>query len=267
VPDVLAGWNAAHSLSTSAILEPVLWETHARPELGDRPQAIINKQLTDRCDILIGTFWTRLGTKTGVAVSGTAEEIEEFRRNGRPVLLYFSTRPIVPESLDAEQFAALKQYRSILGANGLFFEYDSIDQLRHLLTSHIASMMAQLLGASRAEAGSTDAQELDRQQLRSQFEAFLRRLDAEWISERDSDPINIDIGKEILAAALEQVLSLRSAVTETQPQGIASVDEVARELRSIQRYLLTLDGLSFSEFWRQGDALVAKLHSIAAELA
>jgi hypothetical protein len=30
-------------------------------------------------DILMGVFWTRLGTPTGKAPSGTVEEIEHFR--------------------------------------------------------------------------------------------------------------------------------------------------------------------------------------------
>lgn len=43
IPKLIADWNAAHSLGTSMIIEPVLWETHARPEFGDRPQGIINR--------------------------------------------------------------------------------------------------------------------------------------------------------------------------------------------------------------------------------
>jgi hypothetical protein len=119
VPDVIHAWNAAHSLASGAILEPVLWETHAVPESGDRPQGLINKQLVDNCDILIGTFWTRLGTSTGKAESGTAEEIEEFRRDGKRVLLYFSSAPVAPESLDAGQYAALAAYRDRLGQDSL----------------------------------------------------------------------------------------------------------------------------------------------------
>ena len=74
IPEVLHTWNAANSYYKGVYLEPVLFETHAIPEMGDRPQAIINKQLVESCDILIGTFWTRLGTPTGKAESGPVEE-------------------------------------------------------------------------------------------------------------------------------------------------------------------------------------------------
>jgi hypothetical protein len=75
-------------------------ETHATPTTGVRPQAAINEQFADRCDIFIGMFWTRLGSKTGVAVSGTVEEIDRFVAAGRPTLLYFSNRKVSPAKAD-----------------------------------------------------------------------------------------------------------------------------------------------------------------------
>ncbi len=83
-------WNAVHSRDRAVVLLPVGWETHATPEMGDRPQAIINKQLLRDCDLLIAVFWTRLGTPTGVASSGTVEEIEEHLAADKPAMIYFS---------------------------------------------------------------------------------------------------------------------------------------------------------------------------------
>jgi len=42
--------------------------------MGDRPQAIINKQLVDDADILVAVFWTKLGTATGAAMSGSVAQ-------------------------------------------------------------------------------------------------------------------------------------------------------------------------------------------------
>lgn len=36
IPEVIAAWNAVHSLSTAAIIEPVLWESHSREWAADR---------------------------------------------------------------------------------------------------------------------------------------------------------------------------------------------------------------------------------------
>jgi hypothetical protein len=89
IPDVINSWNATNSEDFGVVLLPVMWETHSTPEMGDRAQAIINRQLVFNCDILICTLWTRIGTHTGVAESGTIEEIEEFKNTGKPVLIYF----------------------------------------------------------------------------------------------------------------------------------------------------------------------------------
>ena len=147
ITESIYSWNATHSLDSAVILDPVRWETHSRPELGDRPQGIINKQLVQHCDLLIGAFWTRLGTNSGKATSGTVEEIEEIRKAGKPVLLYFSSAPVVPESLDIEQYKALTQYKASLKPHGLYGNYDDIATFQSQLQRHLASTMNELLRA------------------------------------------------------------------------------------------------------------------------
>jgi len=53
-----------------------MWETHATPESRVRPQAAINRQLVRQCDILVGMFWTKVGTRAGVAESGTVDRTD-----------------------------------------------------------------------------------------------------------------------------------------------------------------------------------------------
>src|SRR5580693_2331673 len=80
--DAVNDWNAQHAAAEGVVLLPVRWETHATPTSGVRPQEAINSQLTDASDILVGMFWTKLGTSTGVAESGTVEEIDRFANAG-----------------------------------------------------------------------------------------------------------------------------------------------------------------------------------------
>jgi hypothetical protein len=87
------------------------WETHARPESGVRPQGAINAQIVQSCDILIGMFRTKLGTDTGVAESGTVEEINQFVEQQKPALLYFSDRPTAPSAINLEQLRKLKDFK------------------------------------------------------------------------------------------------------------------------------------------------------------
>ena len=100
-------------------------------------QAIINKQLVKYCDFLIAIFWTRLGTHTGIAESGTIEEINEVKRAGKPVLLYFSscvTSPKEPENVESER---LLKFKNQCKNEGLIFEYESIDEFKTKIQTDI----------------------------------------------------------------------------------------------------------------------------------
>ncbi|MFC2067305.1 DUF4062 domain-containing protein [Chloroflexota bacterium] len=137
IPEVIRNWNIANSLYRGIYLEPVLFETHSSPQMGDRPQAILNRQLVKDCDILIGIFWTRLGTPTGEAESGTIEEIEEFRKVNKPVLLYFSSVPVEPDGIIIGQFNRLLKFKERCEKEGLVSTYESISDFREKLQKHI----------------------------------------------------------------------------------------------------------------------------------
>lgn len=141
--DVLQEWNSLHAEDTHVMLLPVMWERDATPEMGDRPQGIINRQLVDASDILVGIFWTRLGTPTSEAESGTAEEIERFIRAGKPVLIYFSQEPVVPNSIDAEEYGRLNTFRESLKERGLFDGYSSQEELWRKATAALTRTIRQ----------------------------------------------------------------------------------------------------------------------------
>ena len=73
---VIQEWNDLYSYSRKIVLLPLRWETHTAPEFGTRRQEVINRAIVDECDLLVGIFWTRIGSPTGAADSGTLEEIE-----------------------------------------------------------------------------------------------------------------------------------------------------------------------------------------------
>lgn len=132
-------WNALHG-ENGLIFLPLLWERDATPEMSDRAQGVINRQLVDRCDMLIGLFWTRLGTPTEEGDSGTAEEIERCIAQGKPVAIYFSDVPIVVGSVDLEEYGRLQDFRTDLEGRGLIDTYARIEDLlpkvHALLTRH-----------------------------------------------------------------------------------------------------------------------------------
>lgn len=125
----IAGWNDLNAVGFGVIFLAKGWETSVAPELGDRPQAIITRRLLDEADLLIGTFWTRLGTPTGDSPSGTVEEIEEFAESGRPVMLYFADMPAAPSTIDPKQHAAVKAFQAEIQAKGLVGSYETLEEL------------------------------------------------------------------------------------------------------------------------------------------
>jgi hypothetical protein len=141
VESAIHEWNANHHELMGIVLLPVRWETHSFPASGDRPQAIINKQIVDSGDILIGVFGYRLGTPTGVAQSGTIEEIERFRNAGKYVALYFSNADI-PRSADREQLQALDEYRLEREKDTLYGIFRTDEELRRLVTRHLPKIVA-----------------------------------------------------------------------------------------------------------------------------
>jgi nucleoside 2-deoxyribosyltransferase len=141
VRQIIEDWNALHGESGLVYL-PLIWERDAIPEMGDRPQGIINRQLVDRADMLIGLFWTRLGTRTSEGDSGTAEEINRCIGQDKPVAVYFSEMPIVPASVDLEEYQRLKHFRSDLQQRGLIDTYADPDDLLmkvHALLTRLAN--------------------------------------------------------------------------------------------------------------------------------
>ncbi len=274
IPEEINNWNAVNSRQLSAIIEPVMWETHTRPDLSDRPQEIINRQIVDDCDLLVGAFWTRLGTPTGEADSGTVEEIEIFLSNGKPVMLYFSSIPVVPDNLDRGQYDALIEYRRQLEERGLISSYESYADFRGQFQRNLSSQMIELVNSSSVVSDTlvNDEQSEDQEfiKFRSALENFVRRLIIEWDSERDSDPPGIGDGKLIIEQAHEQVLSFRSMNIPDQlvEEGVFdTLDDVYRRLRILSRHQVYMDGgVSFQQFWEDGNDIIADLNSLDLHL-
>ncbi len=130
IREVLSEWNTINAEENNIVLLPVSWESHAVPEMGDRPQAIINKQVLKECDLLVGVFWTRIGTDTGEYVSGTVEEIEEHIKLGKPAMLYFSQAPVMPDSVDQDQYNKLRGFKETCKERGLFETYTDLNDFR-----------------------------------------------------------------------------------------------------------------------------------------
>jgi hypothetical protein len=141
-------WNDQHAAAENVVLLPVKWETHAVPESGVRPQAAINRQLVTGSDILLGMFWTKIGTSTGVAESGTVEEIDQFVSDGKPALLYFSGRPIDPNRIDLKQHRKLRVFKEATYKKALVGAFASTEELRQTVQRDLLRLIRELNAAA-----------------------------------------------------------------------------------------------------------------------
>jgi hypothetical protein len=89
------------------------------------------------CDLLVGIFWTKLGTPTGSFKSGTAEEIQKHLDAGKPAMVYFSTAPVAPQSIDADQFAALTDFKGWCKDRGLVETFQNAEDFRTKFTNQL----------------------------------------------------------------------------------------------------------------------------------
>lgn len=124
VSEALAEWNVIRGRRQGSALLGWRFEKHAVPRLGGRAQEIINEQAVNQSDAVVAFFDSRLGTNTGVDVSGTAEEINKAADAGKPVHVYFSQEEL-PRDVDTNQLVALKAFQDGMRERGLLGYYTS----------------------------------------------------------------------------------------------------------------------------------------------
>ena len=149
VAELVEEWNRQQGDRAKARLELVRWKTHVHPATGDRPQALINRQAFDRADIVIGVFWTRFGTPTGIAGSGTEEEIRRGIRLGKKVLVYFSTCPPLGKRGTRADHSKIEVFKRKFGQRALYWVYSDRELFQSAFRNHLAAIMHELLRGAR----------------------------------------------------------------------------------------------------------------------
>lgn len=261
ISEAIHSWNEDNSRNLGAVLLPIKWETHAIPGMEGRPQEMIKKQLVDPSDILVGVFWTRIGTDTGVSESGTIEEIEDFKKANKPVLLYFSRKDI-PRDADLDQCKKVDKFkeRIINEKTGLFDSFITTSELKDKLNKHLTAIIRN----SKSESTTTPkvvrevSKETQVATIKGRISAFWDTYNAEWTAEKSSRPLDIKDGKRILKSFGEGLLKfrpdLKGLVSDVY---IDDLDKLLVKTKEIQKHQVYIDGgQSYKEFWRNGDEIL-----------
>jgi diguanylate cyclase (GGDEF)-like protein len=147
IKDIVQEINFGIAHEKKIYLELIRWETHSYPSIGEDAQDVINKQLPIP-DIFIGILWTRFGTPTKRAESGTKEEFDRaylhWKKHKWPqILFYFRVSAAsfnTPE--EADQYGKVLKFKLTLGKSGfLYWEYRSLDKFRTDLQRHLTKLI------------------------------------------------------------------------------------------------------------------------------
>jgi hypothetical protein len=133
-------------------LELIKWETHAFPGAGTDPQDVINHQLPRDYDILLFMLWSRIGTPTPRAQSGTLEEFENAYERWRSnpkllrLMIYFKNTPLSPDNIDPDQLRLLHEFRKSLGDRGILYStFTGGEEFSQLLRIHLSKQVQDFL--------------------------------------------------------------------------------------------------------------------------
>lgn len=243
-------WNTVYSEDTQIVLLPTRWENVPPSYRGDDPQQILNDGIVKKADILIGVFWTKIGSPTANYTSGTLEEISQFIQQGKEVMIYFVDREHSIDNLDLEQIKKLREFKKDYQGKGIYNTFDISKVVEHLYTK----VMDYKMGKSNKETESGENQELrpleglilsgvltDLELLLLKFirETNERHLGARWMAEDtlkkiENWQLKNNIEKGITVDNYEDILSNLSE------RGILEVSETT-SYGNPRRFTLPLD--------------------------
>ena len=137
--------NRTWSKNLNLRLDLVKWENNIHPNFGSYPQDVINQQLNDEYDVFIALFWSKVGTPTNIADSGTIEEFERAYKkykndpNSVDIMVYFKDQAISPSQMNLEQLQKIQSLKEKMGEKGgLYWMFDNTEDFENLLRGHLS---------------------------------------------------------------------------------------------------------------------------------
>lgn len=129
VLETIAAWNERNSRSRGVHLAPLTWENSAAPDFGESAQGVINSEIDDDYDVFLGIMWSRFGTPTSVAGSGTEEEFQSAltrKESGDQIRIsfFFKKSAAILDEIDLDQLKKVREFKkSLSGLGGLYREF------------------------------------------------------------------------------------------------------------------------------------------------
>lgn len=148
---VVNEWNLNHGDALDAMVKFQHWSTDSAPDMSERAQAVINRQIIDESEIIVAVLWSRFGTPSGVAQSGTEEEIRRGMARGIRTMLYFSNLEATKSQPDPAQLAKVAAFRSEMISAGLAGSFRSRREFESSFRTHLAKAVHEILAEAKSK--------------------------------------------------------------------------------------------------------------------
>lgn len=139
--EAINDWNCQHGERRGFWVKQQHWSTDSYPDAQETGQGAINKQLIDSTDILVAIFWSRIGTPTETAKSGTVEEIQRAVTAGKKVMVYFSDLEPLPAGASIDQVKRLSAFREQLRTHRSCWTFQSRSRFGDDFANHLALVL------------------------------------------------------------------------------------------------------------------------------
>lgn len=282
IPPLFVRWNHANQ---GIHLIPEMWETGSVPTYGDHPQHILTDQIVKPGDLLVALFWTKIGSPTPSAPSGTIEEIREFVRRKGPkrVMLYFCNRPLTqsPFEIDYTAIRLIQEFKEEMQSKCLYQDFIETGDFEKHLYYHLDIKTNELLRGLLPLPGQVSQSETEiifwdpnapderlRQphdfgssveEIATQFVARMDEFDGEGGATNNKF---LNLGTHVyysVARSLENALSTQpyNSDVRMRPQ----LFEIVLSLRRLADDSSSYVRRPFPDFWNEGRAISNKLSS------
>ena len=133
------------------------WQTHASPGLGRAEEVVLESM--GPFDIMVGIMWSRFGTPTGKAGSGTEEEFDLAydrwkKRQVTDILFYFCEAPApYPRSRnETDQLEAVLRFKTKVQGLGMVWTYSDRARFRDIVRPQLTDVLIRKFGRTANQA-------------------------------------------------------------------------------------------------------------------
>lgn len=149
--------NAGFLRSHGVVLNLIFWETDVHSSKGTDLQDVVNQQVGDNYDVYLGLIWSRIGSETPRARSGTVEEFDRAlhrHKSGEKNLrfMFFVRKGGYPDTVEPRQLNAVQRFRERLSNEGLLAKsYATIEEFEDVAYDHLHDYLQQQIAAGSAD--------------------------------------------------------------------------------------------------------------------